>query len=107
MIAYEVTATLRDQGAQAEYLDWLRGGHAAALLHWAERAEVIALDPPCAEGPWRVKSVYLFSGREAYTRYVEEGAPALRAEGLALALRLGGISFERTLGEVWGCEPLG
>ena len=107
MIAYEVTATLRDEQARGEYLAWLRNGHAAALLSWAERAEVIDLDPVGPEGPWRVKSVYLFSSREAYQRYVEEGAPALRADGVALAERLGGISFERSLGEVWGCEPLG
>jgi len=107
MIAYEVTATLKSEEARAAYLTWLRDGHASALLRWAERAEVVALDPTGPEGPWRVKSVYLFSSREAYQRYVEEGAPTLRADGVALAERLGGISFERSLGEVWGCEPLG
>ena len=107
MLCYEVTATLTGEQAWGAYLDWLKGGHAAALLEWAARAEVVALDRFSDSDPWRVKSVYLFTSREAYARYVEEGAPRLRAEGVALAERLGGISFERALGEVWGCEPLG
>ena len=107
MYYYEVTATLKGKEALDAYLEWLREGHADALLEWAERSEVIAVERPAEGGPWRAKSVYLFSSREAYERYVEEGASRLRAEGLALAERLGGVSFERTLGEVWGCEPLG
>jgi len=105
---YEVTATLKGAEAREAYLTWLKGGHAAALLQWAERAEVISLEQgPDEAALWRVKSVYCFQDRAAYERYVREGAPALRAEGLALAERLGGISFERALGEGWSCEPLG
>ena len=108
---YEVTATLMSQEARDRYLGWLRAGHAAALLSWALRAEVSALNPSESSDPsepqaWRVKSSYVFQDREAYERYVREGAPALRAEGLALAAQLeplGGVSFTRSLSDVWSC----
>ena len=108
---YEVTATLTSLEARDRYLAWLRAGHAAALLSWALRAEVSALNPSepldsAERQAWQVKSSYVFQDREAYERYVREGAPALRAEGLALAAELeplGGVSFTRSLSDVWSC----
>jgi hypothetical protein len=97
-LIYSVTATLKSEGAREEYLRWLEGGHAAALLPWALAAEVVRLEPSEA-GEWRVESRYTFEGREAFERYLREGAPALRADGAALAERLGGVSFERRVGE--------
>ena len=102
MFLYEVTATLKSEQACERYLAWLLEGHASALLSWAERAEVTRLDPT-PEAPWRVKSAYLFQDREAYERYTREGAPALRAEGVALAESLGGVGFERAMGPTWRC----
>lgn len=107
MFYYEVIASLKDQQAQMDYVAWLKGGHASALLQWAERAEVVVLDHEDDDSVWRVKSMYLFQSRTAYELYVKEGAPRLRAEGVVLAIQLGGITFERSLGEVWSCEPLG
>lgn len=98
MIIYSVTATLASEEALEEYLRWLEGGHAAALLAWARAAEVVRLEPGPG-GEWRAESRYVFEGREALDRYLREGAPALRAEGAALAARLGGVAFERRVGE--------
>ncbi|MBM4291770.1 MAG: DUF4286 family protein [Deltaproteobacteria bacterium] len=101
-LVYSVTATLGSAEAREEYLRWLEGGHAAALLAWARAAEVVCLEgaegAAGGEGGWRVESRYVFEGREALERYLREGAPALRAEGAALAARLGGVSFERRVG---------
>ena len=101
---YMVIATLNTRSDREHYLHWLCNGHIQAVLQWAIDGEVIILDDQ-ADGRYRVLSSYLFKDRTAYDRYVVEGAPALRAEGIALANSLGGIQFERSMGEQgWGSQ---
>ena len=71
----------------------------------AEEAEIVErvavnLDAPAE---WSAQSIYWFTDKASFERYEREGAPALRAEGIAFAesLRdqeLGGISFARDFG---------
>lgn len=104
MWRYQVTATLRDSDAVQQYLEWLFAGHVAEVCHWAKRAEVVHLTE---QNLSKVMSVYWFSSREDFERYENEGAPALRSEGVKIASALGGISFERTLGWSWSMEMRG
>jgi len=107
---YAVTATLSSEEALRHYLDWLMDGHVVAVCAWAEEAEIVEYTPTSGvhgEGraleAWSAESVYWFTDREAFERYEEEGAPALRSEGVTLSRQLserglGEISFKRVFG---------
>ena len=107
---YAVTATLSSEKALRHYLDWLMDGHVVAVCAWAEGAEIVEHTPTSdihdedrAPEVWSAESVYWFTDREAFERYEEEGAPALRAEGVTLSQQLserglGEISFKRAFG---------
>lgn len=100
---YAVQATLLNHKAYERYLDWLFSGHVEQVCQWAECAEVVSLEADEeSDGEARhVLSVYWFADREAFEQYEKEGAPVLRAEGVALASTLGGISFKREVGWAW------
>jgi hypothetical protein len=97
--AYTVIATFPDERTSREYIDWLRGGHLDQVLAGgAESAIVVQVVEPST--PIRVEVRYRFATRGAYQRYVDQFAPALRAEGARLFGGRPGVAFERTLGEV-------
>ena len=111
---YEVTATLPNRDARDLYLEWLHAGHVSAVCAWAERAEIVSVVAPVtspvtsstsgdeAQSDCVVKSVYWFEIEERFNDYEREGAPALRAEGIELSKRIGGVTFERSFG--WSRE---
>lgn len=101
-IAYTVTATLPGAVAE-EYIAWLTGGHVADVIAGgAASGQIARLDQagPDAGGTVRIEVQYLFPDRAAFDRYEREGAPKLRAEGLARFGPDRGVSFERRVGEV-------
>lgn len=101
---YAVQATLVDEAARDRYIEWLLDGHVDEVCHWALGAEVVIIQRNETSDPVRALSIYWFESPEHFAKYEAEGAPSLRAEGIALAERLGGIQFQRELGWAW---PIG
>src|SRR5687768_13209820 len=83
-IAYTVYTTFRDAALADAWLSWLRDGHVAEVLAGGATAgEIIELDAaPSGDRAFEVR--YVFPSRESFTRYEQEHAPRLRAEGLKL-----------------------
>ncbi len=79
-VAYEVEAELGDRGVMERYLAWMQDEHLAEVRKCAgvKRAELLTIDG------LRTRSVYRFSSRAAYARYLERDAPRLRARGREL-----------------------
>lgn len=99
-LAYMVIATLPSEAVAEEYVEWLLGGHVAAVAEGgATVGEVIRLDVEDGDPP-RVMSRYEFASRGAFERYVREVAPALRAEGLEKFGPGRGVGYQRFVGEV-------
>ncbi len=96
-VAYTVTATLPDTPTRDLYEAWLLGGHVRQVLAGgAERAQVVRLsDPPLA-----VQSRYEFASERAFERYLQDHAPALRADGLARFGSVSGVTFRREVGTI-------
>lgn len=95
MFYYCVTTTLNSLENRLSYLNWLKSGHIQAVARWAKRAEIIEILPENSDASsqtvssqthqiFQVKSLYLFDSKEAFDRYLKEGAPSLRAEGLKI-----------------------
>ncbi len=102
-IAYTVTATLPDSQTASEYIRWLQEGHTDAVIAGgAESAAIILLDPEPADGaapgPVQVEVRYVFPSRDALDRYIQQYAPALRADGLKRFGSRPGVSFSRRTG---------
>lgn len=97
---YQVTATLPDARTAAEYVAWLEDGHVDQVVTrgGAHSAMIVRLDDAPGARP-RVMTQYVFSTRALFDRYVQDFAPALRADGVR---RFGdrGVAFERVVGEV-------
>ncbi len=96
MFVYTVRSEFPDAATRARYLDWLCGGHAAALVSegGALRAEVSELDDGAVEAR------YLFASREAFDAYEAGPATALRADGAAKFPPSAGIRTSRAHGLV-------
>jgi hypothetical protein len=100
-VAYTVTATFSDRATADEFIGWLQGGHAAAVIAGgAESAMIVRHDPDPAGPAARVEVRYLFPSRFAFDHYIQAHAPALRAEGLARFGPQQGVTFSRQLGTV-------
>lgn len=98
-IAYSVTATLPDQDLAREYIAWLEDGHVDEVIkHGAHSAMIVRITEP--KVPIQVETRYIFANRQVFDRYIDQAAPALRAEGLRRFPPDRGIRFERRLGEV-------
>lgn len=101
-----VIATLPTGVMADEYVAWLEDGHVDAVVgHGAHSAMIVRLEGGTAEAGQassarRVMVQYIFPTREAFDRYVQKHAPALRAEGLRKFGPERGVSFERLLGEI-------
>jgi len=100
-ICYQVTATLPDETTAASYIRWLQGGHVQAVIEGgADRGMVVRLDQEQPGDAPRVRAEYEFPSRQAYDRYVETAAPALREDGIRRFGSVPGVSFSRSLGEI-------
>ncbi len=97
MLIYAVRTELPSRALADEFLDWLQSHHIADVVAaGALVGEAVLLDgEPCV-----VESRYAFESREAFARYEAEGAPALRAEGLARFGPGRGVRMSRSVGEL-------
>lgn len=102
-VAYTVTAIHPDARSADDYVQWLEDGHVDAVIAGgAHSAVIVRLDPQPEDPPGvrRVEVRYVFSTRALFERYLEEFAPALRAEGLKRFGPERGVKFLRTTGTV-------
>jgi len=78
--AYEVEGEASDPETFARYVAWLSDEHLGAVraCPGVRRAELVLLDG------LRARSVYRFTDRMAFARYLERDAPRLRARGREL-----------------------
>jgi hypothetical protein len=85
-----------------EFLAWLRDGHISDVCKaGAEEGHIVVLDVDDAEHERPALEVrYRFASRAAFDAYLRDHAPRLREEGLAVAARVGGVTFSRTTGEI-------
>ncbi len=98
-VHYSVTATLPNKDLLCKYLEWLQNGHIHAVLQGgALRAQVVQLE--AEDGSLRVRTLYEFANPQAFTDYVRDHAPALRADGLARFGPHTGTRFEREQGTI-------
>lgn len=81
------------------YLHWLVTDHMAKVMHaGAFRAEAVLLDAEAGAAERSVEARYGFLSRAALDAYLRDGAPALRAEGLAAFPVELGVRFDRSIG---------
>jgi hypothetical protein len=100
-LAYTVSVTFSDSQLADAWLAWLHGGHIADVLAGgATAAEIIEWDRPGPERGFEVR--YKFPDRATFTRYEQEHAPRLRAEGLQKFPSERGVKYERSMGMVRG-----
>lgn len=98
-IAYSVIATLPDRATADEYVTWLRDGHIQQVIAGgALRGDIVRITDPAT--PAQIESRYVFANRQAFDRYTQTTAPALRADGLRRFPPERGVTFQRRLGEV-------
>ncbi len=98
--AYTVTGEFDDPTVAGEWVAWLRDGHLADVLAaGAEEAVLVRLEPT-AEAQLKFEVRFRFADAAAFARYEKEGAPKLRAEGLAKFPASRGVRMTRTLGEI-------
>lgn len=104
-VEYTVTATLPTPEVLEEYVAWLGGGHARAVVSAGARSARVArlLEPPW---PLRVEARYLFASLAQYEDYQTHRASTLRAEGVRLFAGRG-VTFERRLGRIEYAKDLG
>jgi hypothetical protein len=95
MVSYTVGVTFPDETVAEEWLAWLRGGHIADVIAGgAVEGEVFRMAGP--EISYEVR--YWFPSMEVFTRYEQEFAPKLRAEGQKLFPTSRGIAYRRSTG---------
>lgn len=99
-VEYCVTAEFDGLEVASEYVQWLQHGHLAQVLDGgATEARLVRLEPT-PERPLAFQTRYRFPSMAAFTRYEQEFAPKLRAEGAALFPPGRGVRMRRSLGEV-------
>lgn len=98
VMVYTVRTECPDEQTRQRYVDWLTGGHAAALVHegGALRAEVAVLDDGTVE------TRYLFASREAFAAYEAGAAVELRKDGAVRFPPEAGVRMSRSTGEIRG-----
>jgi hypothetical protein len=94
VLVYSVHAEFADEATRENYLDWLRDGHALAVVRegGALSAEVTLLDSGAVE------SRYLFESRAAFDAYEAGPGVPLRADGARLFPADSGVRTTRILG---------
>ncbi len=99
-IAYTVTAEFASLEVATEYVRWLQHGHLAEVLAGgATEARLLRLEPT-TERPLTFETRYLFASMADFTRYEQEVAPRLRADGVARFPPNRGVTLRRSLAEV-------
>lgn len=93
--AYEVEAEVSGLEVMARYVEWLSSEHLGEIrkLPGVRRAELVTVDG------LRARSVYRFTSRSTFDRYIERDAPRLRARGRELFSEEE-VRFSRTTGIV-------
>lgn len=100
-LAYTVRAEHPTQASADRYLVWLVDGHLRAVQQGgAESAYAVSFDPDKDGGNPVVEARYIFPSRPAFESYLQNTAPALRAEGLSLFGPESGVRFTRSTGEL-------
>ena len=93
--AYTVHAQFDAPDVAAEWVAWLKDGHFADVMKGgALEAMVVQLEP------LKLEARYLFADRAAFTKYEQETAPKLRAEGLSKFPATRGVRMSRSMGDV-------
>lgn len=111
-VLYTVRASFTDPQVADEFVAWLVGGHAAAVVAGgATSARVVRLDTDAAglgvaAGNRVVEVHYEFPSRRAYEAYAAGPARALREEGRRLFGAERGVVMERRLGEIQSPRPV-
>ena len=95
LFEYTVTAEFDDAAVASEWVAWLRDGHLAEVLDGGALEAVLV---QCA--PLKFQARYAFADAAAFAKYEREGAPRLRAEGLARFPPARGVRMSRSTGEV-------
>ena len=97
-VRYWVKAECADTGTKDFFVNWLRNGHAQALIDGGAAWYEIT-----AGGRYSVEAMYGFSDEMAFQAYLREKAPELRAASQAAfgtnSQYCGKISFSRFRGE--------
>ena len=100
-IAYTVIATFPDEATRDEYIAWLEDGHVDQVIKGgAHSAAIVKLDRPTPADPIQAEVRYIFATRSLLDQYIQNHAPALRADGLKRFPPERGITFRRTTGEI-------
>jgi hypothetical protein len=94
VVVYSIRAEFSDTETRERYLEWLRGGHSAAIVRegGALSGEVTLLEDGTVE------SRYLFGSRADYDAYESGPGVALRADGVRRFPPDSGLKLSRTLG---------
>ncbi len=94
VVVYSIRAEFADAATRERYLDWLRGGHCAAIVKQggALSGEVTVLEDGIVE------SRYVFGSRADYDAYASGSGIQLRAEGVRRFPPDSGLKLSRSLG---------
>ncbi len=104
-VAYTVSALAPDESTALRYRRWLVEEHCGQVIQaGALTAVVIEHDSPDSEAGRTVEARYVFESRAALATYLDQHAPALRAEGLKHFGPGTGVVFRRTVGVVHEVE---
>ena len=99
VLVYTVHAEFADAAVRERYLNWLRDGHALAVVRegGAISGEVTVLDSG-GSALGAIESRYLFESRAAFDAYEAGPGVALRADGARLFPPDSGVRTTRILG---------
>lgn len=94
VVVYSIRAEFADAATRERYLDWLRGGHCAAIVKQggALSGEVTLLEDGTVE------SRYVFGSRADYDAYETGPGVPLRADGIRRFPPDSGLKLSRSLG---------
>ena len=99
-VRYTVICSIAQAETLPEFLAWLKGGHAQALIDaGALSAEVSVLETEANEGIV-VDAAYVFPSRESLQAYFDGPAAELRVDGKTRWIDTGKVSFSRKIGAI-------
>ena len=102
-LLYTVRCRIDRPDQAAQWVSWMKDKHLAEVVQCgALKAELVLMDDasPTIAGQQCFEARYRFADRITYDAYINEHAPRLRAEGLALYPLELGFAYERTVGEM-------
>jgi hypothetical protein len=99
-VRYTVTANVINKDTLVEYINWLKSGHAQALITaGALSAEISVVDVEEGASPV-VEATYVFNSREDLQAYFDGPALALREDGKTRWIDTGKIAFSRRISSI-------